>query len=77
MLATVKGYYKGTRIVLDSPVQLRQGQEVIVTYTVAQSAPIKEFQLDIVESLIGAIPDAGKSLAEYREERLKKYASAD
>lgn len=77
MLATVKGYYKGTRIVLDAPVQLRQGQEVIVTYTVAQPATIKESQIDIVESLIGTIPDAGKSLAEYREERLKKYASAD
>ncbi len=77
MLATVKGYYKGTQIVLDSPVQLRQGQEVIVTYTVAQPVSTKEPQINIVNSLIGAIPDAGKSLVEYREERLKKYASAD
>ncbi|MGI5079152.1 hypothetical protein E4N94_03600 [Treponema denticola] len=77
MLATVKGYYKGTQIVLDSHVQLRQGQEVIVTYTVTQPVSTKEPQINIVNSLIGAIPDAGKSLAEYREERLKKYASAD
>lgn len=27
----------------------------------------------IIASLIGAIPDTGKSLEEYREERLKKY----
>lgn len=27
----------------------------------------------IVASLIGAIPDTGKTLEEYREERLKKY----
>lgn len=77
MLATVKGYYKGTQIVLDSHVQLRQGQEVIVTYAVTQPVSTKEPQINIVNSLIGAIPDAGKSLAEYREERLKKYASAD
>lgn len=28
---------------------------------------------DIVTSLTGSIPDTGKSLAEYRNERLKKY----
>lgn len=27
----------------------------------------------IVSSLIGAIPDTGKTLEEYRNERLKKY----
>ena len=32
MLETVKGYYNGTQIVLDSPVKLRQGQEVVITY---------------------------------------------
>ena len=30
----------------------------------------------IVASLIGAIPDEGKSLEEYRGERLKKYEDA-
>lgn len=31
----------------------------------------------IVDSLIGAIPDTGKSLEEYRNERLKKYEISD
>ncbi len=30
----------------------------------------------IVASLTGAIPDSGKSLAEYRSERLKKYENS-
>lgn len=30
----------------------------------------------IVASLTGAIPDTGKSLAEYRSERLKKYENS-
>ena len=31
----------------------------------------------IVASLIGAIPDTGKTLEEYRTERLKKYEISD
>lgn len=31
----------------------------------------------IVNSLIGVIPDTGKSLEEYRNERLKKYEISD
>ncbi len=31
----------------------------------------------IVASLIGAIPDTGKTLEEYRNERLKKYEISD
>lgn len=31
----------------------------------------------IVSSLIGAIPDTGKTLEEYRNERLKKYEITD
>lgn len=31
----------------------------------------------IVASLIGAIPDSGKTLEEYRNERLKKYENFD
>lgn len=31
----------------------------------------------IVASLIGAIPDTGKTLEEYRSERLKKYEISD
>ncbi len=40
----------------------------------------KDEQLDveeIVSSLIGVIPDTGKTLEEYREERLKKYEITD
>ena len=32
-----------------------------------------ETKSDIVDSLIGAIPDTGKTLDDYRSERLKKY----
>ena len=31
----------------------------------------------IVDSLVGIIPDMGKSLEDYRAERLKKYESLD
>ena len=31
----------------------------------------------IVSSLVGAIPDTGKTLDEYRNERLKKYEISD
>lgn len=31
----------------------------------------------IVDSLIGAIPDTGKTLEQYRNERLKKYEISD
>lgn len=40
----------------------------------------KDEQLDveeIVSSLVGVIPDTGKTLEEYREERLKKYEITD
>ena len=77
MLATAKGYYNGTQIVLDSSVQFQQGQEVIVTYTVSPKILKKESLLSVIDSLVGAIPDAGKELSEYREERLKKYADID
>jgi len=77
MLATAKGYYNGTQIVLDSSVQFQQGQEVIVTYTVSPKILKKESLLSVIDSLVGAIPDTGKELSEHREERLKKYADID
>lgn len=77
MLATAKGYYNGSQIVLDSPVHFQRGQEVIITYTIIHSAPKKSNQSLLVDSLVGAIPNSGKSLEEYRSERLRKYASAD
>ncbi|MBP5449965.1 MAG: hypothetical protein J6Y01_07605 [Spirochaetales bacterium] len=77
MLATAKGYYDGSQIVLDSPVHFKRGQEVIVTYTIIQPALRKQNQDALVNSLIGVIPNRGKTLEEYRAERLKKYASAD
>ena len=75
MLATAKGYYNGSRIVLDSPVNIQKGQEVIITYTIIQPVVEKNSQNSIVDSLVGAIPNTGKSLSEYRSERLQKYAS--
>lgn len=77
MLATAKGYYNGSQIVLDSNVQFQRGQEVIVTYTVTGSTLKKYNQNNLVDSLVGAIPNSGKSLEEYRSERLKKYADID
>ncbi|MDY2843455.1 MAG: hypothetical protein SOT81_05670 [Treponema sp.] len=77
MLATAKGYFNGSQIVLDSPVQFQRGQEVIVTYTIISSAQKKSDQNNLVDSLVGAIPNSEKSLDEYRSERLKKYASTD
>ena len=77
MLATAKGYYNGTQIVLDSSVQFQQGQEVIVTYTVSPKILKTESLFSVIDSLVGAIPDTGKALSEYREERLKKYADID
>ncbi|MBS7295601.1 MAG: hypothetical protein SO161_02300 [Treponema sp.] len=75
MLATAKGYYNGSQIVLDSPVNIQKGQEVIITYTIIQPVVEKNSQDSIVDSLVGAIPNTGKSLSEYRSERLQKYAS--
>lgn len=77
MLATAKGYFNGSHIVLDSPVKFQRGQEVVVTYTIIQSVPKKNNQSSLVDSLIGAIPNSGKTLSEYRSERLRKYASID
>ncbi|MDY3756108.1 MAG: hypothetical protein SOZ84_08940 [Treponema sp.] len=75
MLATAKGYYNGSQIVLDSPVNIQKGQEVIITYTIIQPVVENNSQNSIVDSLVGAIPNTGKSLSEYRSERLQKYAS--
>lgn len=75
MLATAKGYYNGSQIVLDSPVNIQKGQEVIITYTIIQPVVEKDSMDSIVDSLVGAIPNTGKSLSEYRSERLQKYAS--
>lgn len=78
MLATAKGHFNGSRIVFDTPVDFQQGQEVVVTYMVIpQSMEEMESNESLVDSLVGAIPNTGKTLAEYRSERLKKYASAD
>ena len=74
MLATAKGYYNGSQIVLDSPVNIQRGQEVIITHTIIQPVVEKNSQDYIVDSLVGSIPNTGKSLSEYRSERLQKYA---
>lgn len=77
MLATAKGYYNGSHIVLNTPVQFQQGQEVIITYTVLSQNSKREMLASIVDSLRGVIPNREKELSEYREERLKKYACID
>lgn len=77
MLATVKGYFNGSHIVLDPSIKFQNGQEVVVTYTIVQSVPRKNSQDFLVDSLVGAIPNSGKSLSEYRSDRLRKYAGID
>lgn len=77
-LAPAKGYFDGTHIVLTSPVHFARGQEVLVTPAKRSAPPPESFpspeEIDaIVDSLVGAIPDSGKTLEEYREERLEKH----
>ena len=77
MLATAKGYYNGSHIVMNTPVQFQQGQEIIITYTVLPTNSKQETVSSTVDSLIGILPNRERELSEYREERLKKYARLD
>ena len=45
MLAAVKGYYDGTQIVMDENMNLKAGQEVIVTVLDMQKKARKEIDL--------------------------------
>ena len=74
MIATAKGFFDGQQIVLEPPVRLEAGHEVVIAYTVVASSEKKSAKADLVDSLIGAIPNTGKSLEDYRSERLEKYA---
>jgi hypothetical protein len=76
-LAPAKGYYDGTHIVLTSPVHFARGQEVLVTPSAARTPPRKQSWREFVESLVGLVPDTGKTLEEYRDERLQKYERPD
>ena len=77
MLATAKGYYNGSHIVLNTPVQFQQGQEGGITYTVLPTDSNQETVASTVDSLVGIIPNREKELSNCREERLKKYACID
>ena len=65
MIATAKGFFDGQQIVLEPPVRLEAGQEVVIAYTVVASSEKKNAKADLVDSLIGAIPNTGKSLEEW------------
>ncbi len=73
MFATARGYYNGSQIVLDSPAQLEKGQEVVIAYVIPQPEKIKEPEEtqesieSVVDSLVGAVPNSGKTLEEYRK----------
>ena len=83
MLETIKGYYNGKQIVLDDSVKLKQGQEVTVTYinegltinAINHTDGEDEDIAALVDSLVGSVPNSGKTLEEYRNERLSKYES--
>lgn len=54
-------------------VSSRKNKRIRTEKTTASKAEVKE----IVASLIGAIPDTGKTPEEYRNERLRKYELSD
>ena len=54
-----------------------ENNKIIAGYIHKSSAQKKSDQNNLVDSLVGAIPNSEKSLDEYRSERLKKYASTD
>ena len=62
MLATAKGYYNGSHIVLNTPVQFQQGQEIIITYTVLPTNSKQETVSSTVDSLIGILPNREREL---------------
>ena len=45
MLASVKGYYNGSHIVINEDISLSTGQEVIVTILDTQNVPDKKIDL--------------------------------
>ena len=64
MLAAVKGYYDGTQIVMDENMNLKAGQEVIVTVLDMQKKARKEIDWDSF-----VIPsERGKDVDEYMKE---------
>ena len=54
-------------------VEVRNREKLKKEQSVKNQAEVEE----IVASLIGSIPDTGKTLEEYRSERLKKYEIPD
>lgn len=54
----------------------RRRLELIIT-PVSEPLGEKKDVLAALESLMGAVPDDGKDLEDYRRERLKRYESAD
>ena len=64
MLAAVKGYYDGTQIVMDENMNLKAGQEVIVTVLDMQKKARKEIDWDSF-----VIPsERGQDVDEYMKE---------
>jgi len=76
-LATAKGHYDGTHVILDAPLlrRPRPGQEVTITFAMDPLPPPapRRSRHDLVALLRGSVKDTGKTLEEFREERLKKY----
>ena len=65
-------------IFLNQPVKTKPLENKKKHISELTKADIDEmFENSIVKSLIGIIPDTGKTLEEYRAERLKKYERVD
>ena len=71
MLAAVKGYYDGTQIVMDENVNLKVGQEVIVTILDMQKKAKKKVDL---KQYVGR---GGKMFPTDAQEYIKELRSDD
>jgi prevent-host-death family protein len=65
---------------LNKYLSLVSEEDIFITQkgkNVAKLSSTKPSKVDIVKSLIGAVPNSGITLEEARKERLSRYESAD
>ena len=52
MIATAKGFFDGQQIVLEPPVRLEAGQEVVIAYTVVASSEKKSAKIERCKGIV-------------------------
>ena len=62
--------------IIQLPETLKNRKLEVIVFP-AEEIPPKGDAGSVVDSLTGAIPDAGMPLSDYRAERLEKYEAAD